>query len=312
MTILITGAGLVGAHAARALLDQGAGVALYDPDPHAEYIESVAGRDRKAFYVERGDVRDFPRLMDVVLRRGVTRILHTAGIAGPLVADNPGLAFQVNVVGTLNLIEVAKIRSFARIVVVSSSDVYGDGDQPLGDSRIREREVGWPSASFDGAYKAMVEIMAFAYQRLAGVNAIVCRPCATYGRRGAVAGSVGGQAVSDAVARAIAAPDSDVSLAMPSVELAYAKDVALALREALFVEKPTSRVYNVGSGEIVSAADVAAAINSAVPGAHVVAEATPSAQPRPLDTTLARRDLAYEPRWPLATAIPDLVEETRG
>ena len=71
------------------------------------------------------------------------------------------------------------------------------------------------------------------------------------------------------------------------------------------------RVYNVGSGEIISAADVAAAINSAMPRARVRAEAVPGAAPRVLDTTLARRDLGYESRWPLARAIPDLVQELR-
>src|SRR5947207_12362978 len=181
MTILVTGAGLIGTHAARALLDQGTGVVLYDAAPDDAYIESVVGTDRKIFYVERGDVRDFPRLTDVVLRRGVTRILHTITLAGPLVEENPGAAFHINVAGTLNLIEIARIRSLARIVLVSSSGVYGDGEQPPGEGPIVEHEVGWPSSSFDGAYNAMAEIMALAYHRLAAVNAIIVRPCATYG-----------------------------------------------------------------------------------------------------------------------------------
>src|SRR2546423_5883514 len=130
MTILVTGAGLIGTHAARALLDQGTGVVLYDEAPDDGYIESVVGANRKIFYVERGDVRDFPRLIDVVLRRGVTRILHTAAVAGRLAEDNPAEALQIDVVGTLNLIEIARIRSLARIAIVSSSDLYGNGDQP--------------------------------------------------------------------------------------------------------------------------------------------------------------------------------------
>jgi UDP-glucuronate 4-epimerase len=311
MTILVTGAGLIGTHAARALLDQGTGVVLYDPEPSSSYIESVVGVGRKLFYVERGDVRDFPRLIDVVLRRGVTRILHTAGMAGAAAADNPGQAFQVNVAGTLNLIELARIRSLARIVIVSSSDVYGNGDQPAGDAPIAEHEAGWPSISFEGAYRAMAEIMAFAYQQLAGVNAIVCRPCATYGLGGEVVGSEHGRAVTEAVVRAVGEPGAETKLPLPPVELIYVKDVVFALREALFVEKPTSRVYNVGSSEVASAAEVAAEINAAVPGARVTVDAVSAALPRALDTTLAHRDLGYEPRWPLARGITDLVQELR-
>jgi len=309
MTILVSGAGLIGAHTARALLDQGTGVVLYDPGPSQSYIESVVGQDRKLFNVERGDVRDFPRLMDVVLRCGVTRLLLRAGLVGALATENPGLAFQVNVAGALNLIEVARIRSLARIVILSSRHVYDGGDEPVGAGPIAEAEAGRPSTSFDAAYWAMAEIMAFAYQRLAGVNAIVCRPCATYGRGGEEAGELG-RAVTAAVARAVKG-ERGIILTLPSVEMVYAKGVAFALREALFVEKPSSRVYNVGSGEVVSAADVTAAIVAAVPGAHVTGEAVPGAAPRVLDTTLAHRDLGYEARWPLARAIPDLVGELR-
>jgi nucleoside-diphosphate-sugar epimerase len=305
MTILVTGAGLIGTHAARALLDQGTGVVLYDPDPSAGYIESVVGQDRKIFYVERGDVRDFPRVMDVVLRRGVTRILHTAAIIGPPASENPGLAFQVNVAGALNLIEVARMRSLARIVLASSSDVYGDGDQPPGDGSIVEHEVGWPSSSFDAAFKAMTEIMALAYQRLAGVNAIIVRRCATYGLGGMWETSAVGWDVTAAV---IEAGNGERRLSMPPTELVYVKDVAFAIREALFVEKPTSRVYNVGSGEVVSAADVAAVITASVAGARIAVEDVPAPRPRTLDTTLAARDLGYRPRWPLAAAIPDMLQ----
>ncbi len=309
MTILVTGAGLIGTHAARSLLDQGTGVVLYDPEPAPDYIESVVGPDRKLFYVERGDVRDFPRLIDVVLRRGVTRILHTPAMAGHAADENPALAFQTNVAGPLNLIEVARIRSLARIVLVSSSDVYGDGAPPPGAAPIVEHEVSWPSSSFDGAHKAMSEIMALAYQRLAGVNAIIVRPCATYGLGGESAGSAYGQLVTEALAAAVAS--GDVKLALPAVELVYAKDVAFALREALFVEKPTSRVYNVGSGEIVSAGDLAAAIGAAVPDARITAEDLPGGRPRILDTTLATRDLGYQSRWPLTQGIADLVATLR-
>ena len=94
MTILVTGAGLIGTHTARALLDQGVGVVLYDSAPDENYIESVVGPDRKLFYVERGDVRDFASLIDVVLRRGVTRILHAAAIGGSLAAETPGPRFR--------------------------------------------------------------------------------------------------------------------------------------------------------------------------------------------------------------------------
>ena len=55
MTVLVTGAGLVGTYTAKLLLDQGVGVLLYDTDPSARYIESVVGPDQKLLKVERGE-----------------------------------------------------------------------------------------------------------------------------------------------------------------------------------------------------------------------------------------------------------------
>lgn len=312
MTVLVTGAGLIGTHTARMLLDQGTGVVLYDPDPLPRYIESVVGPDRKLFYVERGDVRDFPRLMDVMLRRGVTRILHTGGLVGPRVDENPYFAFDSNVAGTLNVIEATRQRSLARVVFVSSNDVYFDPDPPPGEGSIPEETPYRVPGTFYGAYKAMAEIMTLAYQRLAGVNVIICRPCAVYGRGGYVGGASHGRTLNEALLTAIRRPGGiPIPIEIPTAERIYVKDAAFAIREAVFVEKPTTRVYNVGSGEIVTPAMLADAINRATPGAAAVSADGHAAGIRPVDITLARAELKYEPQWPLTRAIADYIAELR-
>jgi nucleoside-diphosphate-sugar epimerase len=311
MTILVTGAGLIGTHTARALLDQGTGVVLYDPNPSLSYIESVVGADRKLFRVERGDVRDFPRIMELILRLGVTRILHTAAVVGPGADENPGQAFQVNVAGTWNIIEATRIRSLARLVLVSSNSVYANGDGPP-DQTLHENTPYHEPDSYYGASKAMAEVMALAYHRLAGVNLVICRPCAVYGRGGYVGGSKSGNAINETLMEALEATQgSRVEVDVPTAERVYVKDVAIALREALFVEKLSTRVYNVGSAEIVTAAMIADAIHGALPHVNTVASFSPPSSVRLLDTTLARSELGYEPHWPLARAIPDYIADLR-
>jgi len=310
VTVLITGAGLIGTHTAKALLDQGVGVVLFDPEPNPRYIESVVGRDRKLFRVERGDVRDLPRIVDLMLRVGVTRILHTAAMRGPVADENPSLAFHVNVAGTLNLIEATRIRSLARFVFVSSSAVYGEAGSDPGSS-VSEHAPYHVPGSLGAAYQAMGEIMAQVFQRLQGVNAIVCRPCATYGR-GRYDGSIADTDEFEGTIRAAMDAPAGVPLpiVLPAAERAYVKDIALGVREAIFVEKPTTRVYNLGSGEIVTASKLAAALSAAGLQATVPA---PSDEFAPLlDTTLARQELGYSPSWALPRAIQDYVEELRS
>lgn len=312
MTVLVTGAGLIGTHTARMLLDQGTGVVLYDPDPSPSYIDSVVGPDRKLFGVERGDVRDFPRLMDVMLRRGVTRVLHTGGLVRPRVDENPYFAFESNVAGTLNVVEATRLRSLARLVFVSSNYVYFGPKTPAVGGALPEDTPYRVPGTFYGAYKAMAEIMALAYQQIAGVNAIICRPCAVFGRGGYVGGAQAGRTLNEALLAAIRSPGTPIPIEIPAAERVYVKDAAFALREALFVDKPTTRIYNVGSGEIVTPAMLAAAINAAVPGARAVGEDVEPAGVRLVDITLARAELKYEPQWPLARAVADYVQELRA
>jgi nucleoside-diphosphate-sugar epimerase len=158
----------------------------------------------------------------------------------------------------------------------------------------------------------MAEIMALAYQRLAGVNAVICRPCAVYGRGGYVGGALQGSRLNEALLSAMHGPAGvPIPIEIPTAERVYVKDAAFAIREAIFVEKQTTQIYNVGSGEIITSAMLAAAINAAVPGARAVAGEVSMAGVRPLDSTLARQELKYEPQWPLARAIPDYVAELR-
>jgi UDP-glucose 4-epimerase len=312
MTVLITGAGLIGTHVAKTLLDQGVGVVLYDPNPAQRYIESVVGPDRKLFRVERGDVRDLPHLIDLALRVGVTRILHTAGLVGPAAEESPSLSFQVNVAGTLNLLELARIRSLARVVFVSSNFVYFDPEPPPGAAPLSEDLPYRVPSSYYAAYKAAAEMIALAYHRLSGVNAIVCRPCGVYGRGGFVGGARIGRTLQDALLHAIAEPGAEATVDLPGAERVYVKDAALAIREAIFVEKPTTRIYNVGSGEVVTPETLAAAINAAIPGARIVpgpAEMSPAA--RLIDSSAAARDLGYHVQWPLERAIADYIAELR-
>jgi nucleoside-diphosphate-sugar epimerase len=156
-------------------------------------------------------------------------------------------------------------------------------------------------------------MLALAYHRSAGVNAIIVRPCAVYGRGGFLGGAQHGRRINDLLLAALHEPigGSEISVDVPTAERVYAFDAALAIREAVFVEKPTTRIYNVGSGEVVTPASLAAAINAAVPGARAVGAAREDSPVRTLDTTLARLELAYTPQWPLQHAVADYVSSLR-
>src|SRR5687768_11545996 len=85
MNILITGAGLIGAHSARHAVDAGNRVVLFDLSPNRDYIHKIVGNDTE---VVAADIRDLPALLSALERFKVDTLVHTAGLIGSRVQEN--------------------------------------------------------------------------------------------------------------------------------------------------------------------------------------------------------------------------------
>jgi len=116
----------------------------------------------------------------IVADRGITRIVHLAGLQLPFCAADPPLGAMVNVVGTVNVFEA--IRASGRTVglaFASSAAVFGD---PLGHRAglVADTSELLPE-SFYGVYKAANEGTARVYSREHGIGSICLRPFIVYG-----------------------------------------------------------------------------------------------------------------------------------
>ena len=111
-TILLTGAaGLIGRALHRRLVDRGDTVIA---------IDRIGGDDILAC-----DLTEVHRLHE--LGAGATAVLHCGAISGPMVArDNPHRIVQSNIVGTANILELARVRRMRRVVFLSSVSAYGN------------------------------------------------------------------------------------------------------------------------------------------------------------------------------------------
>ena len=122
MKYLVTGgAGFIGSHIARALLQQGADVRILDNFSSGRR-ENLAGLDVDLI---EGDLRDASRVTEAV--RGVDVIFHEAAfVSVPESMEKPQECFDVNVTGTSILFEAARRSGVKRVVIASSAAVYGD------------------------------------------------------------------------------------------------------------------------------------------------------------------------------------------
>jgi UDP-glucose 4-epimerase len=124
-SILITGgAGFLGAHIARALVERGERVVIYD-NFFTGLPQNLHGFGDRIKLVN-GDILDLSYLIRTVLKEKVNRIIHTAALVGYLVSiDKPALTARINIEGTINVLETSRIADINRIVDISSEEVYG-------------------------------------------------------------------------------------------------------------------------------------------------------------------------------------------
>lgn len=121
MRVLITGAGLIGTHTARELVERGDEVTFFDIAPRPDYIRFVTGKDLP---VIRGDIRDVAALVDAFHQARPECVIHLAASVGEANINNVYAGFQVNLVATINVAEAARLSRVPKLVHASTQALY--------------------------------------------------------------------------------------------------------------------------------------------------------------------------------------------
>ena len=181
MTTLVTGAtGFACINIVRALAAAGEKVVALDlAPPIAEVNQFLKGvEDRVTLVV--GDVLDSACVLNLSQEHRVQRIIHGAAITPSRAMEQsiPGRIISTNLMGTVNMLEVARQIAVERFVFVSSSGVYGAPK----DRRVLVREDGLLALDrFYAICKYACELLLKRYKDLFGLSTVAGRMAAIYG-----------------------------------------------------------------------------------------------------------------------------------
>lgn len=238
--LVIGGTGFIGSRAAKFLIEQGERVVAMDHYPNPDRVKEI----KDDLTVVEGSITNFEILIETIKRHQVNKIINTAYHLESHSELNPHEAIKVNILGTDNVFEAARIMGIKRVVWASSVAVYGDKKRAGGTPQ--NEDAPCVPITVYGAGKQFTEFMIHFYNTKYDMDFVALRPTAIYGT-GRSTGATSwlsdfiDMPVQGKVARIPPSPDQ--TLGWCYVDDAAAAFVAVCQHEG----KCPSEIYHIGS-----------------------------------------------------------------
>lgn len=310
--MLVTGgAGFIGSHVCAALLRNGHHVTALDNfddfyDPAVKRWNVAELLHSPGFKLAGGDIGD-ERTVDDLLRQGVDTVVHMAARAGvrPSI-EHPLLYQDVNVRGTLVLLEACRRRTVRNFVFASSSSVYGNNKKvPFAETD----PVDGPISPY-AATKRAGELLCHTFHHLYGMNVTCLRLFTVYGPRQRPDLAIHKFARLMEAGRPIPVFGDGTMMR----DFTYVDDIVDGVLRA--VDRCDGfHVYNLGESKPVSVNELVAALETALGKKAIIDHKPP--QPGDVartfaDISRAREELGYEPGTELADGLARFVAWLRA
>jgi len=308
-TVFVTGAaGFIGSHVCESLLARGDRVfgldnfdPFYDRSLKERNLAPLSESGRFAF--SEGDIRD-PEALNrwgTGIRPDV--VVHLAAKAGvrPSVEDPAGYA-DVNVQGTIRVLDWARERNVPKVLFASSSSVYGGNTKvPFSEDDFVDRPVS-PYA----ATKKAGELLCHSYCHLFGMNIVALRFFTVYGPRQRPE-----MAIRKFTRRIMEGKEIELfGDGSSRRDYTYIDDIVSGVLGAIGAS-PGYRVYNLGESATISLADLVSLIEKACgrPAARRFRPPQPGDVPVTFaDISRARAEIGYDPRIPIDRGVSLFVD----
>ncbi|MGE0199796.1 MAG: SDR family NAD(P)-dependent oxidoreductase [Candidatus Melainabacteria bacterium] len=313
-TYLVTGgAGFIGSHFAKALLERDAKVVVvddfndfYDPAIKESNIKDMA--TSPGFTLYRADIRDYKAMSEIFEKHseelkngGIVHLAARAGVRPSL--NEPKLYLETNVNGTLNLAELARNHGINKFVFASSSSVYGDSPDTVPFEETQD--ISKPISPY-ASTKAMGESLLHTYSHLFGLNVVGLRFFTVYGP---------GQRPDLAIHKFTRLIDEGKPIPVygdgsTRRDYTYIDDIIQGVLAATAYDKTPFEIFNLGESETTTLSELIETIENSL-GTKAKIDRQPM-QPGDVPVTYANIDkaksvLGYQPTTSVKEGIPKFV-----
>lgn len=267
MRALVTGAdGFIGSHLTELLVELGYEVrafVYYNSFGSWGWLDTLPREKREALDVVMGDVRD-PAFVRSAME-GMDCVFHLAAlIAIPYSYHAPDAYVDTNIKGTLNVLNAARELHTERLLVTSTSEVYGTARYvPIDENHPFQGQSPY------SATKIGADRLAESYYRSFGLPVTIVRPFNTYGPRQS------GRAVIPTIISQLLAGQDEIRLGSltPTRDFVYCRDTARGFVELSRCAAAVGREVNIATGREISIGDLAETLIRLIrPEAKIVCE----------------------------------------
>jgi len=244
------------------------------------------------------DLTDVHRLHSLAGQHSIRSVVHCGAVSGPMLGlENPYSIVQANILGTANILELARIHKVQRVVFCSSASAYG----PTPPGPVTEETPLQPSTVY-GASKVAGEQLVSSYATQYGVEGVSLRLSWVYGPRRKTQCLIR-QMLVDALE---GCPTRLPWGADFYRQYLFVEDAVESLLLALKAPAIKRQSYLVSGGTYLTIQEVAEIVRSVVPTADLEVENGPDpiddVQGK-LDISAVERDLGYHPKYSLEEGI---------
>ncbi len=249
--VVVTGAdGFIGSHLTEALVALGCDVTAfcyYNSFNSLGWLDTIPAETTSQLRVFMGDVRDGNGVRESL--RGADVVFHLAALIGiPFSYHSPDSYVDTNVKGTLNVLQAARDLELERVVVTSTSEVYGTALYvPIDEKHPRQGQSPYSATKIGG------DAMAEAFYRSFDLPVVTVRPFNTYGPRQSA------RAVIPTIITQLLAGAAELKLGSvtPTRDLNYVADTVAGFIALAQCDAAVGRDVNVGNGREISVGDLA-------------------------------------------------------